>query len=153
MIRRHPYIFKTNDIHTGAQVENAVTAKQTWEDIKKDERQLAAGSNNTISMLDGISITLPAVMRANKLQKRAAQIGFDWNSIQQVFDKMYEEIDELKAELNSDVPNTDYIQDEIGDILFVATNIARVAGYDPETTLTLCNRKFDGRGDGIRFWC
>ena len=95
--------------------------------------------------MDGISATLPALTRAMKLQQRAAKVGFDWPTIYPAFEKMYEEIEELKLEIEADNPDRNRIQAEVGDILFVATNIARIIGYEPETSLILTNRKFEKR--------
>lgn len=139
MIRRHPHIFGD------AKNKNISSIRKTWEEIKQKEREQLSKSKKTISLLDGISTTLPAIMRAMKLQQRASKIGFDWTNIYQVFEKMYEEIEELKAEIELEYPDKSRVQDEIGDILFVATNIARIAGCEPETSLILSNRKFEKR--------
>ena len=139
MIRRHPHIFGN------ANNKNISSIRKTWEEIKQKEREQFSKNKKTISLLDGISTTLPAITRAMKLQQRASEIGFDWTNIYQVFDKMYEEIEELKAEIEVEYPDKSRVQDEIGDILFVATNIARIAGYEPETSLILSNRKFEKR--------
>ncbi len=139
MIRRHPHIFGN------AKNKNISSIRKTWEEIKQKEREQFSKNKKTISLLDGISTTLPAITRAMKLQQRASEIGFDWTNIYQVFDKMYEEIEELKAEIEVEYPDKSRVQDEIGDILFVATNIARIAGYEPETSLILSNRKFEKR--------
>ena len=139
MIRRHPHIFGD------AKNKNISSIRKTWEEIKQKEREQLSKSKKTISLLDGISTTLPAIMRAMKLQQRASKIGFDWTNIYQVFEKMYEEIEELKAEIEIEYPDKSRVQDEIGDILFVATNIARIAGCEPETSLILSNRKFEKR--------
>ena len=139
MIRRHPHIFGD------AKNKNISSIRKTWEEIKQKEREQFSKNKKTISLLDGISTTLPAITRAMKLQQRASEIGFDWTNIYQVFDKMYEEIEELKAEIEVEYPDKSRVQDEIGDILFVATNIARIAGCEPETSLILSNRKFEKR--------
>ena len=139
MIRRHPHIFGN------AKNKNISSIRKTWEEIKQKEREQFSKNKKTISLLDGISTTLPAITRAMKLQQRASEIGFDWTNIYQVFEKMYEEIEELKAEIEVEYPDKSRVQDEIGDILFVATNIARIAGYEPETSLILSNRKFEKR--------
>ena len=138
MIRRHPHVFGS------AEAKSAVEVRASWEDIKAAERQSEAGSTPA-SLLDGIATSLPAMMRAVKLQKRAARIGFDWPDLAAVLDKMDEEIAELRAELNRDEPDLQRLQEETGDILFVAANIARKAGIDPETALLACNDKFQKR--------
>ncbi len=139
MIRRHPHIFSKKD------GKNTSEIRKTWEDIKQQEREQLTKHKKSISLLDGISTTLPALTRAMKLQQRAAKVGFDWPTIYSAFEKMYEEIEELKIEVESDNPNNIRIQDEVGDILFVATNIARILGHEPETSLILANRKFERR--------
>ena len=139
MIRRHPHIF-------GDSKDKSITSiRKTWEEIKYEERKKNSAKNENFSLLDGLSTTLPAVTRAVKLQQRAAKVGFDWNNLYPAFNKMYEEIEELKTELEADNPEQSRIQNEVGDILFSATNIARLAGYEPETSLILANRKFEKR--------
>ena len=138
MVRRHPHVFG-NLTATDEQL-----VKQNWEAIKKAER--ADSSNGqTPSILDGITSTLPAMVRAAKLQKRAASVGFDWPDIKAVIKKMYEELGELDQVLTDTPQDKERLQDEIGDILFVASNLARKAGLDPEAALLGCNRKFERR--------
>ena len=139
MIRRHPHIFEETENKTVPEI------RKTWDEIKQLEREERSKNKKSISLLDGISITLPALTRAMKLQQRAAKVGFDWPSIYPVFDKMLEEIEELKVEIKDDNPDKNKIQDEVGDILFVAANIARITGHEPETSLLLANRKFERR--------
>ena len=139
MIRRHPHIF--GEIEN----KNVLEVRKTWEDIKQLEREQIPKYKKSNSLMDGISATLPALTRAMKLQQRAAKVGFDWPTIYPAFEKMYEEIEELKLEIEADKPDRNRIQAEVGDILFVATNIARISGYEPETSLILTNRKFEKR--------
>ena len=139
MIRRHPHVF--GEIEN----KNVLEVRKTWEDIKQLEREQILKYRKSNSLMDGISATLPALTRAMKLQQRAAKVGFDWPTIYPAFDKMYEEIEELKLEIEADNPDRNRIQAEVGDILFVATNIARIIGYEPETSLILTNRKFEKR--------
>lgn len=139
MIRRHPHIF--GEIEN----KNVSEIRRTWEDIKQLEREQIPKYKKSNSLMDGISATLPALTRAMKLQQRAAKVGFDWPTIYPAFEKMYEEIEELKLEIEADNPDRNRIQAEVGDILFVATNIARISGYEPETSLILTNRKFEKR--------
>ena len=138
MVRRHPHVFG----NLPATDEQLV--KQNWEAIKKAERDNAS-NGKTASILDDITSTLPAMVRAAKLQKRAASVGFDWPDIKDVIKKMYEELDELDQVLTDTPQDKERLQDEIGDILFVASNLARKAGLDPETALLGCNRKFERR--------
>ena len=139
MIRRHPHIF-------GNKKEKDITSiRKTWEEIKQQEREEKSQDSDFLSMLDGVSNNLPALMRALKLQQRVSKVGFDWPNLYPAIDKMYEEINELKEEIKQEAPDQSRIQDEIGDILFVATNIARLAGCEPETSLIRSNRKFERR--------
>ncbi|MDX1812980.1 MAG: MazG nucleotide pyrophosphohydrolase domain-containing protein, partial [Gammaproteobacteria bacterium] len=105
-------------------------------------------TQNAAGILSGIAITLPALTRSVKLQKRAAQVGFDWPSIMPIFDKIREELEEVTHEFNQDnaiETNQDRIEDEIGDLLFACTNLARFARINPETALRRSNRKFENR--------
>ena len=139
MIRRHPHIF-------GNKKEKDITSiRKTWEEIKQQEREEKSQDSDFLSMLDGVSNNLPALMRALKLQQRVSKVGFDWPDLYPAIDKMYEEINELKEEIEQEAPDQSRIQDEIGDIFFVATNIARLDGCEPETSLILSNRKFEKR--------
>ena len=132
MIRRHPHVFGE------AEMADPSTHIRLWEEQKAAER----AEKDAGGTLDGVSVTLPALPRAVKLQKRVARVGFDWPDVTQVFDKLEEEIGELRAEL-SDKPDQKRIEEEMGDILFVCANLARKLGVDPETALRACNRKFE----------
>lgn len=140
MISRHPHVFGDGDATTTEGVN------QTWEKIKATERAQKAESkgHERHSALDGVASALPALMRAEKLTKRAARVGFDWPSTDEVFDKLHEEIDELKAEM-TDNPDPARLQDELGDMLFVMANLARKIGVDPEVALRGANHKFTKR--------
>lgn len=132
--RRHPHVF--GDM----QFENAEAQTAHWEMLKQQEREQKAVAEHT-SVLDGIAHTLPALSLAGKLQKRAAQVGFDWPSAQGVFDKLHEEIAELKADWHD--PHRR--EDELGDLLFTCVNLARHAQADPEAALRHANHKFEQR--------
>jgi nucleoside triphosphate diphosphatase len=135
MVARHPHIFATQMIQTAAeQTEN-------WETMKQAER--AAKIKDDPSILSDIPTTLPALSRAAKLAKRAARVGFDWPSVEEVFDKLDEETAEVReAVIEGDQA---HIEEEIGDMLFVVTNLARKANVDPEQALRLANAKFERR--------
>ena len=144
MERRHPHVF--GDIE--ANTPDAV--KQNWEDIKAAEKAAKAqdkaqdtAQDTPASLLDDVPLTLPAMTRAVKLQKRAARIGFDWNAAEPIFDKLQEEIEELRVAMRQQ--DTDAIEDEYGDILFVVANLARHLKLDPETALRRGNDKFTRR--------
>ena len=135
MVARHPHVFADADRPTA----DAQTG--LWEDVKARER----AAKGETRLLDGIARGLPPLLRALKLQKRAARVGFDWPDLAQVLDKLQEEAAELTAELNKTTPDKDRIKDEVGDLLFVAVNVARKAGIDPETALQHGNSKFEQR--------
>jgi ATP diphosphatase len=134
MERRHPHVF--GDAH----IPDAAAQTTAWETQKAAERAKADAGGT----LDGVSVALPALTRAIKLQKRVARVGFDWPGAAQVLDKLAEEVGELQAEMVEN-PDRDRLQDEMGDILFVVANLARKLDIDPETALRHCNRKFERR--------
>jgi nucleoside triphosphate diphosphatase len=143
LIRRHPHVFGD------AVVRTASAQTRAWEDQKANERHDKATGNGEIdSVLDGVSVALPALTRAAKMQKRAARVGFDWRAAAEVLDKFREEIGELERELDDD-ENADGIEDEIGDLLFTCVNLARKLGIDPETALRRGNAKFERRFRGM----
>ena len=134
MITRHPHVFGSED-HRDA---NGQT--KAWESIKADERK----QKGDASVLDGIAAALPALMRADKLQKRAARVGFDWPDTGQVLDKIIEEAGEvIEARENGEPQHR--IHEEIGDLIFAVTNLARKLGVDPEHALRDTNKKFTNR--------
>ena len=128
--RRHPHVF------SGQQVDTIEDVKSNWEKIKREER---AGD-----YLDNIAKALPAMLRAEKLQKRAAQVGFDWDKPAPVLAKVEEEVSELKQEMDQPQHHA-RLQDEIGDIFFAAINLARHLDINPETALREANNKFEQR--------
>ncbi|WPZ37095.1 nucleoside triphosphate pyrophosphohydrolase [Thalassobaculum sp. OXR-137] len=141
MVRRHPHVF------AGASVEDAKAQTDAWEQQKAAERAAkAAAENRAVSVLDGVSSALPALMRSLKLQNRAVRAGFDWPGIDGVFDKIDEELGELRAEVTGGADDDpDRIEDEMGDLLFTVVNLARRLNVDPETALRRCNAKFERR--------
>lgn len=146
MVRRHPHVFGPS---TGSGQEASLADAQaqtvSWEAIKAAERK-AAGEEDT-SALAGVSRGLPEWQRAVKLQSRAARVGFDWPDTAPVIDKLHEEIDEVRVELAA-VPSPERdarLEDEIGDLLFVAANLARHAKVDVGGALRRANLKFERR--------
>jgi len=137
MIRRHPHVFANEDARTANQQVAA------WEVIKAQERASKAGSDTTSSALDGVALALPSLLRAEKLQKRAARVGFDWTDAAQIFSKLDEEADEVREAIETG--DTDKIEDEVGDLLFVAANLSRRLDIDPEQALRRANAKFERR--------
>ena len=144
MIARHPHVFGD------AEIRSAAAQTLAWEARKAAERQAkAAASGHRASVLDGVALALPALTRAEKIQKRAARVGFDWPDSAQVFDKIHEEIDEVRAEIQAEsaggTAGSDRIEDEIGDLLFAVANLARHLKVDGEAALRRANGKFERR--------
>ena len=140
LTRRHPHVF------ADAKVNNAEEQTKEWEKLKQQERKAKAGTNTSIlSHLDDVSRTLPSLMRAEKIQKRAAREGFDWPDIKGVMAKVYEELDEVQQELDADVQDKANLEDEIGDLFFSCINLSRHAGVDAEQSLRKANLKFERR--------
>jgi MazG family protein len=141
MIKRHPHVF--GDVV----VADAAAQTQAWEAQKAVERQAkGAVEGRPVGALDGVTIGLPALTRALKLQRRAARVGFDWpaeNALAEIEAKLAEEMDEIKAEMASG--DKAAIADECGDLLFVCVNLLRHLGVDPESALRSTNAKFERR--------
>jgi ATP diphosphatase len=134
MVTRHPHVF-------GAESRNKSAEQQTrdWEAIKAAERAGKAEKGT----LDGVALGLPALLRAHKLQKRAARVGFDWPSAREVLDKILEESQELvEAQAEAD---QEHILEEYGDLMFVMANLGRHLGVEPEAALRAANAKFERR--------
>lgn len=171
MVRRHPHVF------AGEQAADTAEVLRNWEAIKAEEKR-AAGKENTnddASLLDGVSAKAPALMEAHQLTIKAARVGFDWQRVEDIFDKLHEEIDELKEAIRArdaaqqksvgereatsgqrdrespsrpasdEEAEHERVREEVGDLLFAATNIARHLGVEPEAALKLTNRKFRRR--------
>jgi tetrapyrrole methylase family protein/MazG family protein/ATP diphosphatase len=133
MERRHPHVFGDT------RIETAEAQTLAWDEQKRIER--AAKSD---SVLADVPVSLPALTRANKLGKRAAEVGFEWPDIRGALDKVAEEIEELRVELTGE-PNRNAISDEIGDVFFSLVNVCRYLKIDPETSLRHANTKFESR--------
>ena len=129
MVRRHPHVFGPNAL--------SGEASPGWEQIKAAER---AEKSDDGSALAGVALGLPALSRAEKLQKRAARVGFDWDSVVDVRNKLLEEMEEL-----SSASTPDHVAEEVGDLLFAAANLARHHGVEPEGALRAANLKFERR--------
>ncbi|MCA1630888.1 MAG: nucleoside triphosphate pyrophosphohydrolase [Acidobacteria bacterium] len=173
MVRRHPHVF------ADAKADDTAEVLRNWEAIKAEEKRAAgkAGPDEDSSLLDGVSAKAPALMEAHQLTTKAARVGFDWQRVEDIFDKLHEEIDELKAaiserdagsrsgaseptgvgaseQLRRESPSRpasgdeavhEHVREELGDLLFAVTNIARHLGVEPEAALKLTNRKFRRR--------
>jgi len=127
LIFRHPHVFGDTDVRN-----NPETVKKNWEELKIKE------GNHTV--LGGVPDSLPALIKANRIQEKARAVGFDWDERSQVWDKVVEELHELKAEI--DRLDKVKMEDEFGDLFFSLVNAARLYGVDPETVLERTNRKF-----------
>lgn len=138
MIRRHPHVF--GEDRDGRSADEQTVA---WEVLKAAERAKKSTANVAPSALDGVARALPALLRAEKLQKRAARTGFDWTETPPIFDKLEEEIAEVKEAMASG--DADAVEDEVGDLLFVVANLARRLSVDPEQALRKANAKFERR--------
>ena len=140
MVRRHPHVFGTKRAKDSAEV------LRNWEQIKAKERQAQkAGSTShekkqATSVLDGVPRALPALLEGLQLTKKAARVGFDWDAVDGIFDKMREEIGELRRALESN--ERPKIEEELGDLLFASVNLARFLKVDPEIALKNANAKF-----------
>ena len=139
MIRRHPHVFGK------ASAETPDDVKLSWEDTKAEER---AAKGQDESALDGVAVALPALIRAEKLSKRAARVGFEWPTVEQVFGDVEEEIGEIREEI-AHGGDPDRLEDEIGDLLFCVANLARFLNVDPEKALRRTNDKFVRRFQGV----
>jgi len=174
MVRRHPHVFG------GEQAADTAAVLRNWEAIKAEEKRAAgkADQSGDESLLDGISAKAPALMEAHQLTTKAARVGFDWQRVEDIFDKLHEEIDELKEAIRGrdvqqnaarvtdqsaptaseqrarEAPSRpvgdedaghERVREELGDLLFAVTNIARHLGVEPEAALKLTNRKFRRR--------
>ena len=145
LIRRHPHVFPDGDLYgapDAAKLEEAAV-KQRWEELKAQERADKAAVPEQLSLLDDVPSALPALSRAAKLQKRAAQVGFDWPEALPVVDKVREELDEVLEAMSEN--DAEAVAEEIGDLLFVVTNLARHLKVDPEAALRAANGKFERR--------
>ena len=151
MVRRHPHVFPDTDGNI-EKVENVATQTTAWEEHKRRER--ADKGSEDASVLAGVSRGLPEWQRALKLQKRASSVGFDWSEPGPVLDKLQEELDEVRHELAAadvahdaaaQAANRARIADEIGDVLFVCVNLARLAKVDYSQALRGANAKFERR--------
>ncbi len=151
LIRRHPHVF------ADARFDGPGDLDRAWERIKSEERrdkQLQAGTEQEAGALSGITRALPALMRAEKLQRRAAQVGFEWPQLEQFIAKLDEEIGELKDEVakwrepateGDDESVRQSLRHELGDVLFSLGNLARFFDMDPEAVLQEANARFEGR--------
>lgn len=133
LVYRHPHVFGKEKADTSEEV------RYNWEQLKKKEKNISTQTQ----VLQGVPQVLPALMRAYKVQKKAADVGFDWEDYQPIKDKIYEEIEELEKEINSN--DQDRLEEELGDILFSVVNLGRFLKINPEFALTKSVKKFINR--------
>lgn len=145
MVRRHPHVF--GDVRA----DDAAEVLRNWEAMKAEERRAARKTDSDgSSLLDGVSSKAPALMEAHQLSTKAARVGFDWKTVDDIFDKLHEEIEELRHAIREHSSVNDEathmrVREEMGDLLFAATNIARHMHVEPEAALKVTNRKFRDR--------
>jgi len=137
LVRRHPHVFADD------RFKNDQQRRQAWEDAKAKERQSKSRSEQPDSALSGIAINLPALVQCEKIQNRAASHGFDWPEVLPVFAKVHEELEEVREAWQE--ADQAHIQEEIGDLLLVAVNLARHLKVNPEIALKESNKKFSRR--------
>lgn len=135
LVSRHPHVFGD------AVVDDAAAVLRRWDELKRDE----AGSDESEGLLSGVAPTLPALDRAQKVQRRAAHYGFDWTEAEGPLAKLLEEIEELKRELATETPGSPRLEHELGDILFAVVNVSRFAGVDAEQALRAAADRFADR--------
>ncbi len=139
LLRRHPHVFADGEIEGVVEGEITVAeVKQSWESIKQTERD----SREQGGALDDIPLALPALSRAQKVQKRVARVGFDWNSAAEVLDKVDEELEEFRAAREESKARR---EEELGDLIFTCVNLARHEGIDAESALRRATQKFEHR--------
>jgi len=138
MVDRHPHVF--GDL----KIADADAQTISWEARKAAERAKKVGAE-PLGALDGVARALPALLRAEKIQRRAARVGFDWKTIGPVIDKIEEELGELRGEIEAGKLDQARVTDELGDVLFAVANLARHCKVDPEAALRATNDKFERR--------
>ena len=137
LVRRHPHVFGPE----AGSTSSAAAVLDVWESVKAEERASAEDTVHTEGLLDSVPQALPALMQAQKISKRAAKMGFEWTSVDDVWNKVAEE----RAEFDAEAPGTQQKTDEFGDILFALINVARWEGVDAEEALMSACRKFRAR--------
>ena len=140
LVRRHPHVFGENRLG-----DSDAVLKQ-WDEIKRTERE-SKGAPPDASALDGVSAALPALMRAEKVQKRAARVGFDWDQLHAVVEKIREEVAEVEEEIRTG--DRAKLEDELGDLLFAVVNLTRKAKFEAEILLAQATNKFVRRFHGL----
>ncbi|MDF1681488.1 nucleoside triphosphate pyrophosphohydrolase [Ponticaulis sp.] len=138
---RHPHVFGDEE-HRDADAQTVA-----WEEQKAKERDESGSEDKPVGALSGVARTLPAMIRAQKLQKRAARVGFDWPDVEAVLSKVDEELTEVKDATSSG--DLRHIEEELGDLMFVLVNVCRKSGFEAEDVLKKANAKFEGRFEAM----
>jgi MazG family protein len=150
LVRRHPHVFQADgsvhDLASKQRAPSAEAALQRWNSLKAQER---AKDGRPHSVLGGVPKSLPALLRAFKIGKRAAEVGFDWERSEDVIAKMEEEVSELREALTEVSPDPARAEEEMGDLLFAITNLSRKLGIEPEAALRKANDKFTRRFEAM----
>ena len=142
MVHRHPHVFARSQSDSHGQSEQSLS--KAWEDIKAQERS-NTGKESDLSVLANVPKGITPLLRAQKIQKKCAKVGFDWSTLPPVVDKIHEEIEEVLAEVNVPEPNQQAVEEEIGDLLFAVVNLARHSKVNAESALIKANNKFEQR--------
>ncbi len=137
LVRRHPHVF------AGVSFNTEEERRRAWEQIKQQERAEKPHKQENLSALAGVTNSLPGLMRAEKLQRRAADVGFDWPNAEPVFDKIAEELNEVREAIAAG--DVAHIAEEVGDLQFAVVNLARHLEVEPEPAMQAANRKFERR--------
>jgi len=144
LVRRHPHVFARTE--GDAPIDTADKVLTRWEEIKRQERGLVKNEAKKKTLLSGIPATLPALLRAYEIGIRAKSVGFDWNKVSAVIDKIQEEVDELREVVAGGIaPSAEHAEEEMGDLLFTIAHLSRQLGIEPETALRKANDKFTKR--------
>jgi ATP diphosphatase len=155
LVQRHPHVFAESAFEAIADDDAGGMERQTggsarrWEQLKtlerKQKQEQQSQSGEAGSLLDGIAKTLPAHVKSEKIQKRVAQVGFDWSNLEDVFDKIEEELGECREAIKESEHSDERLQEELGDLMFACINAVRYADLRVETVLRKANRKFEQR--------
>jgi len=156
LVRRHPHVFARDESTAG--IDSAEKVLKRWEEIKAEER---GGQTKKKTLLSGVPVTLPALLRAYEIGIRAKSVGFDWTKVSDVLDKIQEEVDELREVVESRgaalsaspdsraKASTERVEEEMGDLLFTMAHLSRQLGIEPETALRKANDKFTKRFESM----
>jgi MazG family protein len=144
LVRRHPHVFARDESNASVDTPDKVVTR--WEEIKAQERGTGNNVAKKKTLLSGVPVTLPALLRAYEIGIRAKSVGFEWDKVSDVMDKIQEEVDELREEIGDGTSiDRDRAEEEMGDLLFTMAHLSRQLGIEPETALRKANDKFTKR--------